>query len=493
MAHPSSSSTQSSPASGGQNSNVQTSEHIAVQPPVASDRDPAQVISTFRSAIAAGEWPLDMALQGIAEAAQVLTGASGAALAMRQSGLIICQARSGETAPELGTRLSLDSGISGECLRTGQPLYCDDTNNDSRVDAEVCRTLGIRSLAVVPLRAQHGVIGILEAFSGLPHSFPEKHLELLDQLAELAVVARYRSVEPLTRARSVAVPEATTDHPGLFSRASPRLVEIVAALREYGFMRRVLVLGTVAAIALIGGLSWLLLRGHSTERNLPSATAQVAATPAGPSASPASPTTLVWNAQDSASIPAKSTKPSPTISASAVRKQAGLREPEESTPPEVVHRSSISDQNIAQPPASPPPPAPTTHTVDQTSAPENAPTLAALPPTSASPLGSVLSVPVAVPPPSVRVSQGLTEGSVIRRVEPQYPSQARTLRLEGTVFLKATVAEDGTVRDIKVVSGPPVLARAAVEAVSRWRYRPYRLNGKPIAMEVEIRTDFKLP
>jgi TonB family protein len=439
-----------------------------------------------------------MALQGIAEAAQALTGASGAALAMRQHGLIICQARSGETAPELGTRLSLDSGISGECLRTAQALYCDDTNNDSRVDAEVCRSLGIRSLAVVPLRAKHGVIGILEAFSGLPGSFPDKHLELLDQLAELAVIARYRLVEPLNSAQSQALPELTTGHSGLVSRASSRLVEIVAALRQYGFLRRAPVLGTVAAVVLIGVLSWLVFRRHSTETNLPSATAQAAATPAiqpasSASSSTASPTTLVWNAQDNAGTPAKSTKPSPTISASAVRKQAGLREPEDSMPPEVVHRSSISGQNIALPRPSPPASAPTAQAVDQAPAPENAPTLAALPPASASPLGNVLSVPVAVPPPSVRVSEGLTEGAVIRRVEPQYPSQARALRLEGTVFLKATVAEDGTVQDLKVVSGHPVLARAALEAISRWHYRPYRLNGKPISMEVEIRTDFKMP
>ena len=93
----------------------------------------------------------------------------------------------------------------------------------------------------------------------------------------------------------------------------------------------------------------------------------------------------------------------------------------------------------------------------------------------------------------MRVSAGLTEGVVVRRVEPIYPSQARTARLEGSVVLQATVAENGTVHDVKVISGPPLLARAAESAVARWRYRPFLLNGKPIPMRTEITVDFKLP
>jgi protein TonB len=93
----------------------------------------------------------------------------------------------------------------------------------------------------------------------------------------------------------------------------------------------------------------------------------------------------------------------------------------------------------------------------------------------------------------MNVSAGLTQGVVVHRVQPVYPPQARTMRLEGTVLLQATVAEDGTVRQISVTSGPPLLARAAETAVARWRYRPFLLNGKPIAMRTEITLDFKLP
>jgi len=78
-------------------------------------------------------------------------------------------------------------------------------------------------------------------------------------------------------------------------------------------------------------------------------------------------------------------------------------------------------------------------------------------------------------------------------VQPLYPPQARTLRLGGTVVLHAVVEEDGTVHDLSLVSGHPVLAHAAISAVRQWRYRPFRLNGKPVAMRTEIRVDFKLP
>jgi protein TonB len=78
-------------------------------------------------------------------------------------------------------------------------------------------------------------------------------------------------------------------------------------------------------------------------------------------------------------------------------------------------------------------------------------------------------------------------------VQPIYPRQAVPLRLEGSVLLQATVAENGAVRDLKVTSGHPMLARAGIEAVSQWRYRPFLLNGKPIQKQVDISIDFKMP
>src|SRR5436309_11282326 len=108
-------------------------------------------------------------------------------------------------------------------------------------------------------------------------------------------------------------------------------------------------------------------------------------------------------------------------------------------------------------------------------------------------LSAVLSAPLDLPQRTVTISQGVSEGRLQHRVLPEYPAQARSLRLEGPVVLEAMVMEDGSVHDIKLVSGHPTLARAALDAVRQWRYQPYRLNGKPVAMRTEIRVTFKLP
>ena len=92
--------------------------------------DPNTIFATLRAAIAAERYDAAVVLGAIAESAHALTGATSAALAMRQNGLVICRARSGEIAPEVGSRLSVDAGISGECLRTGKVLRCDDTQKD---------------------------------------------------------------------------------------------------------------------------------------------------------------------------------------------------------------------------------------------------------------------------------------------------------------------------------------------------------------------------
>jgi TonB family protein len=120
-------------------------------------------------------------------------------------------------------------------------------------------------------------------------------------------------------------------------------------------------------------------------------------------------------------------------------------------------------------------------------------TPAARPATDASKLVSVLSVPTPLPQFAGPISQGFSGGVLVHKVQPIYPRQAVPLRLEGSVLLQATVAENGAVRDLKVTSGHPMLARAGIEAVSQWRYRPFLLNGKPIQKQVDISIDFKMP
>lgn len=84
------------------------------------------------------------------------------------------------------------------------------------------------------------------------------------------------------------------------------------------------------------------------------------------------------------------------------------------------------------------------------------------------------------------------EGSLIHRVEPIYPSLARTARVQGAVVIAAVIGKDGMVERLQVVSGHPLLIQAAIDAVRQWRYRPYILNGAPIEVDTQITVNFIL-
>jgi periplasmic protein TonB len=110
--------------------------------------------------------------------------------------------------------------------------------------------------------------------------------------------------------------------------------------------------------------------------------------------------------------------------------------------------------------------------------------------------GIISSTPVSVPkvaaPTRVRVSQGVTEGMVLRRVQPNYPPLARQARIQGDVVLQAEISKDGAIENLRVISGHPMLAPAAIDAVKQWRYKPYFLNGEPVAVETQITVKFSL-
>lgn len=92
----------------------------------------------------------------------------------------------------------------------------------------------------------------------------------------------------------------------------------------------------------------------------------------------------------------------------------------------------------------------------------------------------------------VRLPSSLAAGLLIRKVIPTYPQLAKTMRVEGTITLAATISKDGAIANLRVVSGPAVLQQAALDAVSGWRYRPYLLNGEPVDVETTINVIFTL-
>lgn len=135
------------------------------------------------------------ALQLIVSRAQTLVRASGAAIALsaENRAVMVCRASSGEDAPPVGAELQIGSGFSGECVRAGKPLRCDDAETDARVDHASCRALGIRSILAAPVRVVGRVIGLIEAFSPQPNAFSESDAVVLQRLADSVLVAVNRA------------------------------------------------------------------------------------------------------------------------------------------------------------------------------------------------------------------------------------------------------------------------------------------------------------
>jgi protein TonB len=110
--------------------------------------------------------------------------------------------------------------------------------------------------------------------------------------------------------------------------------------------------------------------------------------------------------------------------------------------------------------------------------------------------GIINSTPMSVPeiatPQRVRVSQGVTQGLLLRKVQPAYPPLARQARIQGSVLLQAEISKDGSIENLHLISGHPMLAPAAIEAVKQWKYRPYILNGEPVEVDTQITVIFSL-
>jgi periplasmic protein TonB len=110
--------------------------------------------------------------------------------------------------------------------------------------------------------------------------------------------------------------------------------------------------------------------------------------------------------------------------------------------------------------------------------------------------GIISSTPVAVPkvatPQRVRVSAGVTSGLLVRKVNLVYPPLARQARISGTVILHAVISKDGSITGLSLISGHPMLAPAAIDAVKQWKYKPYLLNGEPVEVDTEVQVNFTL-
>jgi TonB family protein len=439
------------------------------------------------------EWGVNEFMVLLTEEACTATGATGAALALRSDndGAIICRARCGETAPSLGSRLNTNSGISGECMRTGRLLCCDDTELDSRVDARACRELRVRSIVAVPLWAQNAATGILEVFSNSPRAFSDSDIENLKKLAGLATDAMRCSTDnSIALPTPVPWPEATGTVPSMIPAPTPKeelLPEPVSRRTETEWVRgsgKLLYWVIAGGVAVIVLLSLVVLTWEHSSKVHESSPPQQAEVQLDQTQSlnqaPFAPAASGENKRDLGtggtsdrfdSNPPIRKHSSIANDDSRIDQQDAVRVRHFNAPKPAVSRNGSDIENDAPPPAD------------------------ALPPAKQSTfISSVLSIPASLPgvtPP--RTSQGITPGRLEHKVEPIYPAQARAARVDGAVKLRATVGTDGKVRNVQIISGNPLLVHAAVDAVGQWRYKPYELNNQPVAMQTDIVIIFKLP
>jgi protein TonB len=96
-------------------------------------------------------------------------------------------------------------------------------------------------------------------------------------------------------------------------------------------------------------------------------------------------------------------------------------------------------------------------------------------------------------PQKLKVSQGVSQGLLIKSVDPVYPALARQMRIQGSVELLANIGKDGSITSVKLLTGDSILAQAAINAVKQWKYKPYYLGDQPVAIQTQITMKFKLP
>ena len=190
--------------------------HESIQPedqfPSVKNEGANAISARSKSSRTLEETELDSALQLLVERAQYITGATGTAVALPQGEEMVCRASAGSSAPAVGTRLQIFTGLTGESISQRQLLRCDNAETDERVNLDACRALGIVSIVVLPLLGSKGeVCGLFELFSDHPDAFEERDLIALERIAGLTLTALDLSEQgqvPVAAPTPAAIPEA---------------------------------------------------------------------------------------------------------------------------------------------------------------------------------------------------------------------------------------------------------------------------------------------
>jgi TonB family protein len=497
---------------------------------------------------ARGASPDDLAV--VAQRAQAFTNASGVAIALSEGNAaeIVCRARSGASAPDVGATLRVEGTFTGLCIQSGKELRCDDCETDTRVDTAAIRALGIRSMVVTPIREDSRVVGVLAAFAPTPHAFTITHVAVLktmaDQISALLQKERRareegpRSEEPrpappaitakpvmaAAPAPAQAAPPAVVIKPSTSAPrgAAPAVAKVepikstplevvplatpptkkeekradVAPKASFGTFdamasedkkpgNKFMMIGVVAVLVIAAGATFAFLKMQKPGAKGPQQTQEAANVPAPiPPSGTAQPGSPNANAQPATAAPT-SAKPvadaetkKPVVKAVSEKSSAPAEKPspaEKTTAVATLNASGTS--RIAQDTSAQP-------------VPEIAPSFN-VGGSSSAPLSS-LARPVASSTPSAAaIEQSQLEPlQLIKTAQLVYPPIAKARNITGMVVVEVKVGKDGKVSNPRFISGPPVFRDAAFDAVSRYQFKPAKLNGQPIEQVTQIRLNF---
>jgi protein TonB len=309
---------------------------------------------------------------------------------------------------------------------------------------------------------------------------------LLKKLAQIAVSSRARAVKsnPMETA-PLAELTAPATNVVVLPPAEPRDRFAFLPARMRGEEGQRLRVAAAALLLLIMGIAgWLVMRTRSGQaRGNQSAHAATKAVPELMAAGNSSESVTANAGQQVSLTLAGPVKPRADLAAGEVVRKAASSIVERKA---AVGASSGKAETaaVSPPPSTPEPDAP---------APDPSEAISGMSQGAAAVPQAVANPQPVFPFVAVPVSQGVTGGKLTHRVDPVYPAEGRVQRLEGAVVLDALVGEDGRVKQVQVTSGPPTLAKAAMDAVRQWKYEPYLLNGRPVALHNQITIQFRLP
>jgi TonB family protein len=468
------------------------------------------------SAETSADLALEVVLNEIVEQACLATGATGAAVLFERNGEMVCRATYGTDAPELDTRLDGESGLTAECIRTRQVQHCDDAQADPRVNVEASHQWGTRSVMVFPLLRNENIVGVLEVFSSRAAAFGERDERTLEALAKRVLKSLVGAADPSSVAAAQNSPAMRTlpisgtesvDWQAGSATTLQESEENVATRETHGPSpkggRDALVFGLGVAVVvctvLFGTLvGWRLgaFRARAsrsqaaksasgadvTKRNSAAvgSAAQSREASADVKARPNTAPAPLWPAAGNSTTPAavgkKNVTPrsrTPAASGSA-----------DSFPPE---GSLLVYENGREVFRMPPTPGRGESAATATSA--NGSEVNGSPVTASEVRRASALEPAGV----LELSPEVAEGSLLYRVEPEYPEEARQRQMQGSVVLDVRMGRDGAVQTVNPVSGQGLLADAAIAAVKQWRFRPRMVRGQPVEMQTKVILNFRLP